>query len=181
MFNAVFIGTAAAVLFDLRKRRGSPRRHPSTPLRAGYGLGEIFLDCHPEAASVAEGPASARRDLGHLDRAAGTSSNVEVFLITNKTSSTWRGVSHEQWARIGVVVQLVVLIRTIAEFYRLRHYYGAAEALARYEPYIGGLLIDAVLCLIAVALLFWKKPRASAITAAATILILLAYKLLVIG
>jgi len=102
-------------------------------------------------------------------------------LITNKTSSTWRGVSDEQWARIGVVVQLVILIRTIAEFYRLRHYYGAAEALARYEPYIGGLLIDAVLCLIAVALLFWKKPRASAITAAATILILLAYKLLVIG
>jgi len=63
----------------------------------------------------------------------------------------------------------------------LRHYYGSYAALVRYELYIGGLLIDAVLCLIAVALLFWNKPRASAITAAATILILLAYKLLVIG
>ena len=87
----------------------------------------------------------------------------------------------EWWARAGIVVQLVILIRTIAEFYRLRHYYGAADALVRYEPYIGGLLIDAVLCLTAVALLFWKKPRAAATIAAATILILLAYKLLVIG
>ncbi len=87
----------------------------------------------------------------------------------------------EQWARIGVIVQLAILIRTIGEFYRLRHYYGTAAALVRYEPYIGGLLIDAVLCLLTVVLLFWRKPRAAAITAAATILILLAYKLVAIG
>lgn len=103
------------------------------------------------------------------------------FLITKPTSSSWRGLTHEQWARIGVVVQLVILIRTLAEFYRLRHYYGAAAALVRYEPYIGGLLINAVLCLITVALLFWRKPRAAAITAAMTIVILLAYKIFVIA
>ena len=80
-----------------------------------------------------------------------------------------------------MIVQLVILIRTIGEFYRLRHYYGTHAALVRYEPYIGGLLIDAVLCLIAVALLFWRKPRAAALTAAATILVLLIYKLVVIG
>ncbi len=78
-------------------------------------------------------------------------------------------------------MQLAIMIRTLGEFYRLRHYYGAAVALLRYEPYIGGLLINALLCLITVALLFWRKPRAAAITAAATILILLAYKLLAIG
>jgi len=78
-------------------------------------------------------------------------------------------------------VQLAILIRTIGEFYRLRHYYGAAEALARYEPYIGGLLIDAVLCLATVILLFWRRPRVAALTAAATILILLVYKLITIG
>ncbi len=73
------------------------------------------------------------------------------------------------------------MIRTIAEFYRMRHYYGAAEALIRYEPYLGGLLINAVLCLITVGLMFWQKPRVAALTAAATILILLAYKLLMIA
>lgn len=78
-------------------------------------------------------------------------------------------------------MQLVILIRTTGEFYRLRHYYGAAEALQRYEPYIGGLLINSLLCLATVLLLFWRKPRAAAFTAAATILILLAYKLLAIG
>ena len=102
-------------------------------------------------------------------------------MITKPTSSSWRGISIEQWARIGIVVQLAILIRTIAEFYRLRHYYGTAAALVRYEPYIGGLLIGAVLCLVAVGLLFWHKPRAAAFTAAATILILLIYKIAVIG
>jgi len=102
-------------------------------------------------------------------------------LITKPTSSSWRGISIEQWARIGIIAQLAILIRTIAEFYRLRHYYGSAAALIQYEPYIGGLLIGALLCLIAVALLFWRKPRAAAFTAAATILILLIYKIAVIG
>ncbi len=102
-------------------------------------------------------------------------------MITKTTSSTWRGLTPEHWARVGVVVQLAILIRTLAEFYRLCHYYGAAGALLRYEPYIGGLLINTVLCLITVVLLFWRKPRASAITAAATILILLVYKLLAIA
>ena len=78
-------------------------------------------------------------------------------------------------------MQLIILVRTLAEFYRLRYYFGPADAFLRYEPYIGGLLINAVLCLITVILLFWKKPRAAAITAAATILILLAYKVLVIA
>jgi hypothetical protein len=102
-------------------------------------------------------------------------------VITKNPSSTWRGLTPEHWARVGVIVQLAILIRTLAEFYRLRHYYGSDIALVRYEPYIGGLLINAVLCLITVALLFWNKPRAAAITAAMTIVILLAYKLLMIG
>ena len=102
-------------------------------------------------------------------------------MITHQPNSTWRGRTPEWWARAGIIVQLAILIRTIGEFYRMRHYYGAAEALVRYEPYLGGLLIDAVLCLLAVALLFWHKPRASAITAATTIIVLLIYKLGVIG
>ena len=102
-------------------------------------------------------------------------------MITNNPSSAWRGRSPEWWARAGVIVQLAILIRTIGEFYRLRYFYGASEALIRYEPYIGGLLIDAALCLLTVALLFWNKPRAAAFAAAATVFILLAYKLIVIG
>lgn len=102
-------------------------------------------------------------------------------MITRTTSPTWRGLTLENWARVGVIVQLAILIRTLAEFYRLRHYYGAAEALLRYEPYLGGLLINAVLCLVTVALLFWRKPRAAALTAASTILVLLIYKIVVIA
>src|SRR5262249_9622959 len=101
--------------------------------------------------------------------------------ITKNSTSTWRGRSPEWWARAGVIVQLAILIRTIGEFYRMRFYLGTGDALIRYQPYIGGLLIDAVLCLVTVALLFWKEPRAAALTAAATILILLVYKLAVIG
>jgi hypothetical protein len=95
--------------------------------------------------------------------------------------ATWCSRDAEWWARAGIVVQLVILIRTIAEFYRLRHYFGTAEALARYQPYLGGLLIDSLLCLLTVILLFLRKPRAAAVTCAATIFILLAYKLVAIG
>jgi hypothetical protein len=94
--------------------------------------------------------------------------------------TTWRGRQPEWWAKAGIIVQLIILIRTISEFYRLRHYLGRAMALLRYEPYFGGLLIGAVLCLASVLLLFWRKPRASLITSAATIVVLLAYKIAVI-
>lgn len=102
-------------------------------------------------------------------------------MITRNPSSTWRKRTPEWWAKAGIIVQLAIMIRTIAEFYRLRHYYGAAESLVRYDPYLGGLLIDAVLCLVAVALLFWRKPGAAAVTCAITIFVLLAYKVVVIG
>ena len=95
--------------------------------------------------------------------------------------ATWRGRDAEWWAKAGIIVQLVILIRTIAEFYRLRHQFGSDEALVRYQPYLGGLLINAVLCLFAVILLFWRKPRAAAVTCAATIFVLLAYKVVAIG
>jgi hypothetical protein len=95
--------------------------------------------------------------------------------------ATWPGRDVAWWAKTGIIVQLVILIRTIAEFYRLRHYYGEAKAFVAYEPYIGGLLIDAVLCLLAVVLFFWKKPLAAAVTCAATIIVLLAYKVVAIG
>ena len=95
--------------------------------------------------------------------------------------ATWRGRNVEWWAKAGIIVQLAILIRSLTEFYRLRHYFGNAEALVRYQPYVGGLLIDAVLCLVAVILLFWRKPRAAAVTCAATIFILLAYKVVAIG
>ncbi len=102
-------------------------------------------------------------------------------MITKSTSSTWYGLTQEHWARVGVIVQLAIMIRTLGEFYRLRHYYGTAAALLRYEPYIGGLLINAVLCLITVGLLFWRKPRAAGLIAAVTILLLLIYKIVVIS
>jgi hypothetical protein len=102
-------------------------------------------------------------------------------LISRTSSSIWQRRTAEHWARIGIGVQLVILIRTLAEFYRLRHYYGAAEALVRYQPYIGGLLINSILCAVTVVLLFWRKQRAAALTAALTILVLLAYKVIVIG
>ena len=96
--------------------------------------------------------------------------------------SSWRiRKDAEWWAKTGVAVQLIILVRTTAEFYRLRYEYGQATALARFEPYVGGLLIDSVLCLVSLLLLFWRKPVASAITSAITVLALVAYKIVAIG
>lgn len=78
-------------------------------------------------------------------------------------------------------MQLFVLIRAIAEYYRLRYAYGPGAALIRYEPYIGGLLIDAVLCLAAVLLIFYRKYSAAVLVSAATVVVLLIYKIVEIN
>ena len=85
------------------------------------------------------------------------------------------------WAKAGVIVLLIVLVRTAAEYYRLRHLYGSADALLRYEPYIGGLLTGALFCLVALVLLLWRRPLASVITSAIAVIVLLVYKAVMIG
>ncbi len=87
----------------------------------------------------------------------------------------------QRWAKIGITAQLAALVRILAEYFRLRNIDGAFQNFADVDPWIGGALIAAALCWLAVTLYFFGKYRAVIATAALTVIILLAYKFAVFG
>ena len=89
--------------------------------------------------------------------------------------------TRERWAMAGITVQFLALVRTLAEYFRLKHVQGARFSPALAEPYVAGALIAAVLCWLAVTLFFLRRHTAALATSAATVLVLLAYKFHAIG
>jgi len=87
----------------------------------------------------------------------------------------------ESWAKLGIIIELVILVRVLVEYFRLRHAYGPPVALFMFEPYILGMLIDGIQCLASVILFFLERYAASAIVSAVTVLLLIVYKVQVIG
>lgn len=90
------------------------------------------------------------------------------------------GVTKDHWAQIGITTEFLVVIRTLGELFRLKHAdanFSAAVA----APYIGGALIAACGCWACVTLYFFRRYKLSAWIALATVLVLLGYKVAVIG
>jgi hypothetical protein len=87
----------------------------------------------------------------------------------------------ERIAKLGIAVQFLALIRTLGEYFRLKHAYGPALSLAAIEPYITGSLIAAICTAIAVGLYFFAQYRIAIFVSAATVIILLIYKISVFG
>jgi len=90
-------------------------------------------------------------------------------------------VTRERWAQIGITAQFLIVVRTLAEFFRLRHVQGANFSAAVAAPYIGGALITACFCWAGATLYFFRRYTLSVWTALATVVILLVYKIAVIG
>jgi hypothetical protein len=90
-------------------------------------------------------------------------------------------VTRERWAQLGITVQFLIIVRTLGEIFRLRHFQSATFSLEMAIPYVSGGLIAACLCWTAVTLYFFRRYILSASIALATIFILLAYKIAVIG
>ena len=90
-------------------------------------------------------------------------------------------VTKERWAQIGITVDFLILVRTLGEFFRLRHVLGANFSTAVATPYVGGALIAACSCWAAVTLYFFRRYALSAWIALATVPVLLVYKIAVIG
>ena len=73
------------------------------------------------------------------------------------------------------------MVRTLGEFFRLRHVLGANFSAAVAALYVGGALIAACFCWAGVALYFFRRYTLSAWIALTTVVILLVYKIAVIG
>ena len=90
-------------------------------------------------------------------------------------------VTRERWAQIGITAQFLIVVRTLGEIFRLRHFDGTSFSAAIAMPYVGGALIAACTCWISVALYFFRRYTLSAWIALATIIVLFVYKIEVIG
>ena len=84
-------------------------------------------------------------------------------------------------AQLGICVQFLALVRSLAEVFRLRHVQGAALEVATVVPYVGGALLAAVLTWIAVVCYFAGRDRAAVAVAGLTIVALLAVKIALIS
>ena len=83
----------------------------------------------------------------------------------------------ERWAKIGITIQFLALVRILAEYFRLRHVSGAPLPASAVDDWVAGGLIAAVPCWIAVSLFFFRRYRASVAAALLTVAALIVYKL----
>ncbi len=83
----------------------------------------------------------------------------------------------ERMAKIGIAVQMLILIRLPAEVFRLQYVHGNAVTLGAVQPFIRGELITAVCAALSVGFFFWKKHQAAIWVAAANVLVLIVYKM----
>lgn len=90
-------------------------------------------------------------------------------------------LTRERWAQLGITIQFLVLVRTLGEFLRLKHLRGVRFSVVIGEPLVIGALIAALLCWIAVTLFFFRRYTASICISAATVVILIVYKVSAMG
>lgn len=84
-------------------------------------------------------------------------------------------------AQFAIGALLLALIRTLAEYYRLRHVRGPSLMLDDVTPYILGGLIAALGVLMAILLYFAGRYRLAASTVGIALGVMLVYKVVVIG
>lgn len=90
-------------------------------------------------------------------------------------------VTKERWAQIGISIDFLIIVRTLGEFFRLRHARGPNFSTDLAALYIGGALIAVCSCWAAVISYFLRRYTLSACIAIASIPILLLYKIAIIG
>jgi len=90
-------------------------------------------------------------------------------------------VTKERWAQIGITTDFLIVVRTLGEFFRLRHVLGTNISTAVVTPYVGGALIAACSCWAGVTFYFFRRYTLSAWIALAAVPVLLVYKIVVIG
>jgi len=90
-------------------------------------------------------------------------------------------MTKERWAQIGITTEFLIVVRTLGEFFRLRHVHGTNFSTAVAGLYVGGALIAACSCWAGVTFYFFRRYTVSALITLATVPVLLVYKIGVIG
>lgn len=99
----------------------------------------------------------------------------------NVAPTTISRMTRENWAKIGITTEFLIVVRTLGEFFRLRYALGPNFSTAAAALYVGGALIAACCCWASVTFYFFRRYALSAWIALATVIALLAYKIAAIG
>jgi hypothetical protein len=86
----------------------------------------------------------------------------------------------ERLSQISVAVLLLIVIRSLGEFFRLQYVRGDALTIAQTEPYVGSALFTAIVLAVALACHAWGRYRIVIGVVIATVVLLLAYKIAVV-
>jgi len=90
-------------------------------------------------------------------------------------------VTEERWAQIGITTDFLIVVRTLGEFFRLRHVHATNFSTAVAALYVGGALVAVCSSWAGVTLYFFRRYGLSAWITLATVPVLLVYKIAVIG
>jgi hypothetical protein len=86
-------------------------------------------------------------------------------------------VTKERWAQAGITIEFLIVVRTLGEFFRLRHADGSNFSTAMGALYVGGALIAACSCWAGVTFYFFRRYTLSAWITLASVPVLLVYKI----
>jgi hypothetical protein len=87
----------------------------------------------------------------------------------------------ERLSQIGIGVLLLIIIRTLGEVLRLSYVNGDALTAQKLTPYVGSALFTAIVLAAALICHSWGRYRIVIGGAIATVLLLLIYKIVIIG
>ena len=90
-------------------------------------------------------------------------------------------MTKERWAQIGITIDFLVVVRTLGEFFRLRHVQGTSFSIAVAGFYVGGALIAACSCWAGVTFYFFRRYLLSSWITLVIVPVLVVYKITVIG
>ncbi|MEO7418232.1 MAG: hypothetical protein ABI163_14310, partial [Thermoanaerobaculia bacterium] len=90
-------------------------------------------------------------------------------------------ITARRLSELAITGLFLALVRTLAEYYRLRYVRGTALGLAEVAPYITGGLMAAVGAWTAVGAYFFGRYRVAIGIVVAVVVAMLVYKVVVIG
>lgn len=89
--------------------------------------------------------------------------------------------SAQRLAQVCIGILLLIVVRSLSEYFRLQYVHGDTLAIAQLKPYVAGALFAAVALALALMCYLAALYRISIAVTAATVAALIAYKFAAIG
>jgi len=89
--------------------------------------------------------------------------------------------SEPRLAQICIGILLLVIVRSLGEFFRLRYLHGETLLVGQVTPYVAGALFAAIALALTLMAYFASFHRTSIAITVSTVVLLLVYKIAVVG